>query len=242
MRCAGGATLLSSCARVWISAPVTRHQCRRCKACSKTTTRSLPFYYAPPCVLTDKHRLQPNAINHNGDDGADRCHLPAISRTSTNEERHAHPAHQLAQRHLGQIDFFHAGVGAACGTPGMNRGLWSDEHKQATTGRVSARCAGCTSTAGRETAFGEKYPPALRHHNNNKAAVFEPLPLRRFVHPPEGDPGSTVRAERSFGPTHQNVAIYVAGTEPLLTFDNLGDVDMDPEIKNGDGNWFPYSR
>lgn len=28
----------------------------------------------------------------------------------------------------------------------------------------------------------------------------------------------------------------------LLTFDNLGDVDMDPEIKNGDGSWFPVQR
>lgn len=39
----------------------------------------------------------------------------------------------------------------------------------------------------------------------------------------------------------QNVRIYVQG-QNLLTFDNLGDVDMDPEIKNGDGSWFPVQR
>ena len=35
--------------------------------------------------------------------------------------------------------------------------------------------------------------------------------------------------------------IYVQA-QNLLTFDNLGDVDMDPEIKNGDGSWFPVQR
>ena len=39
----------------------------------------------------------------------------------------------------------------------------------------------------------------------------------------------------------QSVRIYAQG-QNLLTFDRLGDVDMDPEIKNGDGSWFPVQR
>lgn len=39
----------------------------------------------------------------------------------------------------------------------------------------------------------------------------------------------------------QNVRFYVQGMN-LLTFDNLGDVDVDPETKNGDGAWYPIQR
>lgn len=39
----------------------------------------------------------------------------------------------------------------------------------------------------------------------------------------------------------QNVRIYLQGMN-LLTFDNLGDVDVDPETKSGDGSWYPVQR
>ena len=39
----------------------------------------------------------------------------------------------------------------------------------------------------------------------------------------------------------QNVRIYVQGMN-LLTFDKLGDVDVDPETKNGSGDWYPIQR
>lgn len=39
----------------------------------------------------------------------------------------------------------------------------------------------------------------------------------------------------------QNVRIYVQGMN-LLTFDNLSDVDVDPETKNGNGAWYPIQR
>lgn len=39
----------------------------------------------------------------------------------------------------------------------------------------------------------------------------------------------------------QNVRIYVQGMN-LLTFDNLKDVDVDPETKSGDGAWYPIQR
>ena len=28
----------------------------------------------------------------------------------------------------------------------------------------------------------------------------------------------------------------------LLTFDNLGEVDVDPETRSGDGSWYPVQR
>lgn len=39
----------------------------------------------------------------------------------------------------------------------------------------------------------------------------------------------------------QNVRFYVQGMN-LLTFDGLGDVDVDPETKSGDGAWYPIQR
>jgi TonB-linked SusC/RagA family outer membrane protein len=39
----------------------------------------------------------------------------------------------------------------------------------------------------------------------------------------------------------QNVRIYAQGMN-LLTFDGLGDVDVDPETQNGDGAWYPIQR
>ena len=53
--------------------------------------------------------------------------------------------------------------------------------------------------------------------------------------------GYTLPKARTSKAGIQNVRIYVQG-QNLLTFDNLGDVDMDPEIKNGDGSWFPVQR
>ncbi len=39
----------------------------------------------------------------------------------------------------------------------------------------------------------------------------------------------------------QNVRIYIQGMN-LLTFDNLDKVDIDPETKNGKGDWYPIQR
>lgn len=39
----------------------------------------------------------------------------------------------------------------------------------------------------------------------------------------------------------QRVRIYAQGLN-LLTFDGLGDVDVDPETKDGDGTWYPIQR
>ena len=39
----------------------------------------------------------------------------------------------------------------------------------------------------------------------------------------------------------QRVRIYAQGLN-LLTFDKLGDVDVDPETKDGDGTWYPIQR
>ena len=39
----------------------------------------------------------------------------------------------------------------------------------------------------------------------------------------------------------QRVRIYDLGLN-LLTFDKLGDVDVDPETKDGDGTWYPIQR
>ena len=39
----------------------------------------------------------------------------------------------------------------------------------------------------------------------------------------------------------QNVRIYVQGMN-LLTFDGLSDLDVDPETKNGNGDWYPIQR
>ena len=39
----------------------------------------------------------------------------------------------------------------------------------------------------------------------------------------------------------QNVRFYVQGMN-LVTFDSLGDVDVDPETKEGDGAWYPIQR
>lgn len=39
----------------------------------------------------------------------------------------------------------------------------------------------------------------------------------------------------------QSVRLFIQA-QNLLTIDNLNDVDMDPEVKNGDGAWFPIQR
>lgn len=39
----------------------------------------------------------------------------------------------------------------------------------------------------------------------------------------------------------QRVRIYAQALN-LLTFDKLGDVDMDPETKDGNGTWYPIQR
>ena len=39
----------------------------------------------------------------------------------------------------------------------------------------------------------------------------------------------------------QSCRFYFQGMN-LLTFDKLGDIDVDPEIKEGSGDWYPVQR
>ena len=88
-----------------------------------------------------------------------------------------------------------------------------------------------------------KYP-ALHYgiHNNNKqqySSLF--LYDASYIRLKNVEIGYTLPKAWTSKAGIQNVRIYVQG-QNLLTFDNLGDVDMDPEIKNGDGSWFPVQR
>lgn len=94
-----------------------------------------------------------------------------------------------------------------------------------------------------ETAATAKYP-ALHYgiHNNNKqqySSLF--LYDASYIRLKNVEIGYTLPKAWTSKAGIQNVRIYVQG-QNLLTFDNLGDVDMDPEIKNGDGSWFPVQR
>ena len=94
-----------------------------------------------------------------------------------------------------------------------------------------------------ETAATATYP-ALHYgiHNNNKqqySSLF--LYDASYIRLKNVEIGYTLPKAWTSKAGIQNVRIYVQG-QNLLTFDNLGDVDMDPEIKNGDGSWFPVQR
>lgn len=115
---------------------------------------------------------------------------------------------------------------------------------RSTTSRVSARCAGCTSTAGRPKRQLRRNTPPWHYgiHNNNKqqySSLF--LYDASYIRLKNVEIGYTLPKAWTSKAGIQNVRIYVQG-QNLLTFDNLGDVDMDPEIKNGDGSWFPVQR
>ncbi len=94
-----------------------------------------------------------------------------------------------------------------------------------------------------ETASTATYP-ALHYgiHNNNKQE-FSSLFLydATYIRLKNIEIGYTLPKGWTSKAGIQNVRIYVQG-QNLLTFDRLGDVDMDPEIKNGDGSWFPVQR
>lgn len=94
-----------------------------------------------------------------------------------------------------------------------------------------------------ETAATATYP-ALHYgiHNNNKqqySSLF--LYDATYIRLKNVEIGYTLPKAWTSKAGIQNVRIYVQG-QNLLTFDRLGDIDMDPEIKNGDGSWFPVQR
>ena len=86
--------------------------------------------------------------------------------------------------------------------------------------------------------------PALHYgiHNNNKqqySSLF--LYDASYIRLKNVEIGYTLPKAWTSKAGIQSVRIYAQG-QNLLTFDRLGDVDMDPEIKNGDGSWFPVQR
>ncbi len=94
-----------------------------------------------------------------------------------------------------------------------------------------------------ETAATVTYP-ALHYgiHNNNKqqySSLF--LYDASYIRLKNVEIGYTLPKAWTSKAGIQSVRIYAQG-QNLLTFDRLGDVDMDPEIKNGDGSWFPVQR
>ena len=94
-----------------------------------------------------------------------------------------------------------------------------------------------------ETAATATYP-ALHYgiHNNNKqqySSLF--LYDASYIRLKNIEIGYTLPKAWTSKAGIQSVRIYAQG-QNLLTFDRLGDVDMDPEIKNGDGSWFPVQR
>ena len=94
-----------------------------------------------------------------------------------------------------------------------------------------------------ETAATATYP-ALHYgiHNNNKqqySSLF--LYDATYIRLKNVEIGYTLPKAWTSKAGLQSVRIYAQG-QNLLTFDRLGDVDMDPEIKNGDGSWFPVQR
>ena len=94
-----------------------------------------------------------------------------------------------------------------------------------------------------ETAATATYP-ALHYgiHNNNKqqySSLF--LYDATYIRLKNVEIGYTLPKAWTSKAGIQSVRIYAQG-QNLLTFDRLGDVDMDPEIKNGDGSWFPVQR
>lgn len=94
-----------------------------------------------------------------------------------------------------------------------------------------------------ETADTATYP-ALHYgiHNNNKqqySSLF--LYDASYIRLKNVEIGYTLPKAWTSKASIQSVRIYLQGLN-LLTFDRLGDVDMDPEVKNGDGSWFPVQR
>lgn len=94
-----------------------------------------------------------------------------------------------------------------------------------------------------ETAATATYP-ALHygiHHNNKQQYSSLFLYDASYIRLKNIEIGYTLPKAWTSKAGIQSVRIYAQG-QNLLTFDRLGDVDMDPEIKNGDGSWFPVQR
>ena len=94
-----------------------------------------------------------------------------------------------------------------------------------------------------ETAATATYP-ALHygiHHNNKQQYSSLFLYDATYIRLKNVEIGYTLPKAWTSKAGIQSVRIYAQG-QNLLTFDRLGDVDMDPEIKNGDGSWFPVQR
>lgn len=94
-----------------------------------------------------------------------------------------------------------------------------------------------------ETAETATYPALhLGAHSNNKNAssgLF--LYDTQYVRLKNVEIGYSLPKRWLSKANIQNVRIYAQGLN-LLTFDNLHDVDIDPETKSGDGSWYPIQR
>lgn len=93
-----------------------------------------------------------------------------------------------------------------------------------------------------ETAATATYP-ALHYGIHNNKQQYSSLFLydASYIRLKNVEIGYTLPKAWTSKAGIQSVRIYAQG-QNLLTFDRLGDVDMDPEIKNGDGSWFPVQR
>ncbi len=94
-----------------------------------------------------------------------------------------------------------------------------------------------------ETAVSAKYP-ALHYgvHNNNKnpdSSLF--LYNAAYMRLKNVEIGYSLPKKWLTKANIQNVRLYIQGLN-LLTIDGLGDIDYDPEVKNGGGSWFPIQR
>ena len=94
-----------------------------------------------------------------------------------------------------------------------------------------------------ETAATAKYP-ALHYgtHDNNKngnSSLF--LYNANYIRLKNLEVGYSLPKNIIRFAGLQNVRFYVQGLN-LLTFDSLDDVDMDPETKEGSGDWYPIQR
>ncbi|MEG1864281.1 MAG: TonB-dependent receptor [Alistipes sp.] len=94
-----------------------------------------------------------------------------------------------------------------------------------------------------ETAATAKYP-ALHYgvHNNNKNSDSDLfLYNATYVRLKNVEIGYSLPKRWLAKANIQNVRFYVQGLN-LLTIDNLGDIDYDPEVQSGGGSWFPIQR
>ena len=122
----------------------------------------------------------------------------------------------------------------------MDGQMWNDE-KAGGCGKKRCANRGAVSEDNRNTYF-----PRRRSYQTSSAGSMNVKTDRylqdaSYIRLKNVEIGYTLPKAWTSKAGIQSVRIYAQG-QNLLTFDRLGDVDMDPEIKNGDGSWFPVQR